>query len=54
MKAEYIPLVSAGASAVVALLVAWLAGTRAARLEVNKLRLATQQLAFSKLLETAA
>jgi hypothetical protein len=51
MKAEYIPLVSAGASAVVALLVAWLAGTRAARLEVNKLRLATQQLAFSKLLE---
>jgi hypothetical protein len=52
MKAEYIPLVSAGASAVVALLVAWLAGTRAARLEVNKLRLATQQLAFSKLLET--
>lgn len=52
MKPEYIPLVSAGASAMVAILVAWLAGGRAARLEVNKLRLATQQLAFSKLLET--
>jgi len=52
MKPEYIPLVSAGASAVVALLVAWLAGARAARLEVNKLRLATQQLAFSKLMDT--
>jgi hypothetical protein len=52
MKPEYVPLASAAASAIVAVLVAWLAGARAARLEVNKLRLATQQLAFSKLLET--
>jgi len=51
MKPEYIPLASAAASAVVALLVAWLAGARAARLEVDKIRLATQQLALSKLLE---
>lgn len=33
-------------------LVAWFAGARAARLEVDKLRIATHQLAFSKLLET--
>lgn len=51
MKPEYIPLVSAGASALVALVVAWLASARAVRLEVDKLRLATQQLAFSKILE---
>jgi hypothetical protein len=51
MKLEYIPLVSAGVSALVALVVAWLASARAVRLEVNKLRLATQQLAFSKVLE---
>jgi hypothetical protein len=51
MKQEYIPLVSTGASALVALVVAWLASARAVRLEVDKLRLATQQLAFSKVLE---
>jgi hypothetical protein len=48
---EFIPLYSAGLSAIVALIVAWVASTRTVRLEVDKLRLSTQQLAFSKLLE---
>lgn len=51
MKPELIPLYSAALSAVVALLVAWLASNRTIRLEIDKLRLATEQLVFSKLLE---
>ena len=51
MKPEFIPLYSAVISAAIALLVSWFSSRRTVRLEVDKLRLSTQQLAFSKLLE---
>ncbi len=51
MKPEFIPIVSAIISAAVAFLVSWFSSRRAVRLEMDKLRLSTQQLAFSKLLE---
>jgi hypothetical protein len=51
MRSEFIPLLSALISAVVALLVSWFSSRRALRLEMDKLRLSTQQLALSKLLE---
>ena len=51
MKSELIPLYSAIFSAGVAFVVAWLSSRRTIRLEINKLRLATQQLAFSELLK---
>lgn len=51
MKPELIPIYSAVISAAIALLVSWFSSRRAVRLEIDKLRLSTQQLAFSKLLE---
>jgi hypothetical protein len=51
MRSEFIPLLSALISAVVALLVSWFSSRRTLRLELDKLRLSTQQLALSKLLE---
>lgn len=51
MIKDYVPFITAIVSAVVAGLVAWLTSIRTVRLEKDKLRLSTQQLAFSKLLE---
>jgi hypothetical protein len=51
MNNEFIPIYSAAVSAFVAFLVAWLTGVRAARVEIDKIRLGTQQAAFAKLLE---
>jgi hypothetical protein len=51
MKPELIPLYSAVISAAIALLVSWFSSRRTVRLEIDKLRLSTEQLAFSKLLE---
>lgn len=51
MTPELVPFYSAIISAVVALCVSWLSSRRAVRLEIDKLRLATQQVAFSKLLD---
>ena len=51
MKPELIPLYSAIISAAIALVVSWFSSRRTLRLEVDKLRLSTEQLAFSKLLE---
>ena len=51
MKPELIPIYSAVISAAVAVLVSWLSSRRTVRLELDRLRLATQQLAFAKLLD---
>lgn len=51
MKTELIPIYSAVISAAIAVLVSWFSSRRTVRLEIDKLRLSTQQLAFSKLLE---
>jgi hypothetical protein len=51
MKPELISLYSAIISAAIALLVSWFSSRRTVRLEIDKLRLSTEQLAFSKLLE---
>jgi hypothetical protein len=51
MKTEFIPLYSAVISAAIAVIVSWFSSRRTVRLEIDKLRLSTQQLAFSKLLE---
>src|SRR5262245_10844012 len=51
MKPELMPLYSAGISAAIALFVSWFSSRRSVRLEIDKLRLSTQQLAFSKLLD---
>ena len=51
MKSEFVPLYSAVISASIAILVSWFASRRTVRLEIDKLRLSTEQLAFSKLLE---
>lgn len=46
-----IPIYSAVISAAIAFLVSWFSSRWTIRLEIDKLRLSTQQLAFSKLLE---
>jgi hypothetical protein len=51
VKPEFIPLYAAAVSAIVAFLVALLTSLRTVRLEVEKIRLTTQQRAFEKLLD---
>jgi len=51
MKPEFVPIYAASISAIVAFLVAFLTSGRAVRLEADKIRLATQQTAFGKILD---